>query len=32
MENVEIFFCGLSKNNYDSLKKIIDYLLQFKNE
>ncbi len=32
MENVEIFFCGLSKNNYESLKKNIDYLLQFKNE
>ena len=32
MENVEIFFCGLSKNNYDSLKKNIDYLFRFKNK
>jgi len=29
MENIEIFFCGLSKNNHDSLKKNIDYLLLF---
>lgn len=30
MENIEIFFCGLSKNNYGSLKKNIDFLLQYK--
>ena len=32
MENVEIFFCGLSKNNHDALKKNIDFLIQFKNK
>ena len=32
MEKVEIFFCGLAKNNYDSLKKNIDFLLDFKNK
>ena len=32
MENVEIFFCGLSKNNYGTLKKNIDYILQFRDK
>lgn len=32
MENVEVFFCGLSKNNYESLKKNKDYILQFINK
>ena len=32
MENVEIFFCGLSKNNYGTLKKNIDYISQFRDK
>lgn len=31
MENIEIFFCGLSKNNYESLKKNIEYFIRFNN-
>lgn len=32
MLNVEVFICGLSKNNLNSLKKNIDFLLLFNNK
>ncbi len=32
MKETEIYFCGLSKNNLDSLTKNINYILDFKNK
>ena len=32
MKETEIYFCGLSKNNLDSLTQNINYILDFKNK
>ena len=32
MKETEIYFCGLSKNNLDSLTQNVDYILNFKNK
>tara|TARA_B100001287_G_C22584942_1_gene482759 strand:+ start:89 stop:967 length:879 start_codon:yes stop_codon:yes gene_type:complete len=32
LKETEIYFCGLSKNNLDSLTKNVDYILNFKNK